>query len=177
MSEGPRCLGATGNDRLARLAGILYLLTLPTAGTWFYTSLAQLGGDGITLSGLNAGRSSLELAIVLGAVGHLLQLFVVVILYRLLDPFGKLAASLMLVLLVISVPLAFAAMTREMNILTVLDGKRGLAVLGAEQMQAQVVLASCRACSPSACCSAGRSTCSRSSARPSIPPTRARSPS
>jgi hypothetical protein len=132
--------GATEADRLARLAGVLYFLTLPTAGPWFYVSASLLGGDAATLASLRAARGMLELVIVLGATGHVVQLVSAVVLQRLLSPFGKVAANLMLVLLATSMPLSFAAIAREMDLLALLDGGRGLSALGAEQLQAQITL-------------------------------------
>jgi hypothetical protein len=63
-----------------------------------------------------------------------------VVLQRLLSPFGKVAANLMLVFLATSMPLSFAAIAREMDLLALLDGGRGLSALGAEQLQAQITL-------------------------------------
>lgn len=132
--------GASESDRLARLAGFLYFLVLPTAGYWFYNSTALLGGDAATFAGLEAGRSTLELAIVLGASGHILQFVAAVILHRLLSPFGKVAANSMLGLIAASVPLALAAIAQEMDLLALLDGGSGLKALGPEQLQAQITL-------------------------------------
>jgi hypothetical protein len=127
-------------DRLARLAGVLYLLVLPTAGPWFYISAALTGGDAATLANLQAGRSTLVLAIVLGALGHVVQLVAAIVLYRLLSPFGKVAASSMLVLIAVSMPLSFAAMARETDLLALLDGAAGSSVLGGELLQTQIAL-------------------------------------
>jgi hypothetical protein len=143
-SEGERpllnFLGKSETDRLARLAGILYLLVLPTAGPWYYTSAAMLGGNAATLATLEAGRRTLEVVILLGAVGHTLQLLAAMLLYRLLSPFGKMAASLTLILLAVSVPLSFAAIARETDLLALLDRAQELSALGAAQLQAQITL-------------------------------------
>ncbi len=134
-------LGKDDTDRLARLAGILYLLVLPTAGPWYYTSEAMLGGNVATLASLEAGRSTLEVMILLGAVGHTVQLLAAVLLYRLLSPFGKIAAALTLILLAVSMPLSFAAIARETDLLALLDRVRGPSALSGEQLQAQITLA------------------------------------
>src|ERR1044071_940748 len=57
--------GKNEKDGLARLAGILYLLVLPTAGPWYYTSTGLLGADA-TPEKLEASRGTLELMILLG---------------------------------------------------------------------------------------------------------------
>lgn len=130
-------LGANETDRLARLAGILYLLVLPTAGPWFYTSTSLLGADA-TLASLQAAQHTLELVIVLGAIGHSVQLLAAILLYRLLSPSSKLAAISMLVLLAVSVPLSFAAIARQTDLLALLGGGSA-AALGTEQLQAQII--------------------------------------
>jgi hypothetical protein len=134
-----RFLGSTESDRLARLAGILYFLVLPTAGAWFQISAPLLGGDGASLTALQSNRFKLEVALALGATGHVIQLIVVVMFHRLLSPYGKLAANLMLTFLAVSMPLAFAAIAREMDLLSLLDGG-GLTALGPEQLQAQIAM-------------------------------------
>jgi hypothetical protein len=130
--------GSNEADRLARLAGILYLIVLPTAGPWFYVSASLLGGEAATVARLQAGRSMLEHAIAFGAAGHVVQLLAAVLLYRLLSAFHKLAATSALVLIAVSVPLSFAAMAKEMEILALLGGSPGL---DAALLQAQVTVA------------------------------------
>jgi len=130
--------GASDNDRLARLAGLTYFLTLPTAGPWYYISTSLLGDGAATLSNLQTSRSTLEVVILLGAVGHVAQLIAVVLLYRLLKPFGKVAASLALVFLATSMPLAFAAIAREMDLIALLDRAVRSSSVGTEQLQAQI---------------------------------------
>src|SRR5690606_10243056 len=123
--------------RLARLAGVLYLLTIPTTGAWFAISGSLLTGGGATLANLEAGQGMLQLAIVLGSFGHVNHLVLVVVLHRLLSPFGKMAANLALIFLAASVPLSFSAVAQQLELLALLDG-RGLAALGADQLQAQI---------------------------------------
>jgi hypothetical protein len=54
-------LGTNDNDRLARLAGLLYLSTIPTTGAWYGIGSSLLGGDTVTLANLQAGRGLLVL--------------------------------------------------------------------------------------------------------------------
>jgi hypothetical protein len=128
------------SHRLARLAGALYLLTIPTTGAWYGISATVLGGDAVTLASLEASRGLLELAIIVGAIGHVNHLVLVVVLHRLLSPFGKIAANLAFVFLAASVPLSFAAIAREMDLLALLDGGAALSALGGAQLQTQITL-------------------------------------
>ena len=133
--------GATSeSDKLARLAGALYLLTIPTTGAWYGISATVFGGGAATLASLQASRGMLELAIILGVIGHVNHLVLVTVLHRLLSPFGKTAANLAFVFLAASVPLSFAAIARELDLLALLDGAPALAALGGAQLQAQVTL-------------------------------------
>jgi hypothetical protein len=63
-----------------------------------------------------------------------------VLFYRLLSPSGKVAASLMLVLIAVSMPLSFAAMARETDLLALLDGAGSSSALSGELLQAQIAL-------------------------------------
>ena len=141
MRNSPVSVGGTSeSDKLARLAGVLYLLAFPTTGAWYGISATVLSGDAVTLAGLEASRGLLTLAIVLGTIGHVNHLVLVVVLQRLLSPFGKVAANLALVFLAASVPLSFAAIAKELDLLALLDGAPALSALGAEQLQAQIAL-------------------------------------
>ena len=130
----------TESHKLARLAGVLYLLTFPTTGAGYGISGTVLGGDAVTLASVAASRGMLELAILLGAIGHVNHLVLIVVLRRLLRPFGKIAADLAFVFLAASVPLSFAAVALELDVLALLDGGPGLAALSSEQLQAQLTL-------------------------------------
>jgi hypothetical protein len=133
--------GKNETDGLARLAGILYLLVLPTAGPWYYMSTALLGGDAATVANLQSSRNTLELVILLGAAGHSLQLMAAVLLYRLLKPFATVAASLALILLAVSVPLSFAAIAKEMDLLALLRRAAELSSQSGAELQTQITLA------------------------------------
>ena len=53
-------------NRDARLAGLLYLILLPTTGVWYAITSALLpsGDVATTLAGVAAGRTRVEIAIV-----------------------------------------------------------------------------------------------------------------
>jgi hypothetical protein len=141
LRNSPLSAGSTSEShKLARLAGLLYVLTFPTTGAWYGIGGTVLGGDAVTLASLQASRGMLELAILLGAIGLVGHLVLVVVLHRLLSPFGKMAANLAVIFLAASVPLSFAAIAREMDLLALLDAAPVLAALGPAQVQAQITL-------------------------------------
>jgi hypothetical protein len=132
----------TSNDKLARVAGLLYLILLPTTGLWYGAWRSALAGDAAaTIAKIQVSRTLLELAIVAGALGFVDFLIVGLVFYRLFMPVGKEAASVMFAFVAASVPLSLAAVARHIDVLSLLDGAKGLPTLMGEQLQGQVMLA------------------------------------
>lgn len=133
----------TSNDKLARLAGLLYLLLLPIAGFGFFGAapLVVAGDSAATLGHIQASRTLFEFTILLGAAAFVLYLVVALVLYKLFSPVGKGAASLMLAFAAASVPLSLAALARRSDVLSLLDAGRVLSALGGGYLQTQVMLA------------------------------------
>jgi hypothetical protein len=140
--SGPAELTSTSNDKLARLAGLLYLILLPTTGFWFMTASTLAAGDAAAaMTYFQTSRTSFELAIVAGAFGFVDFLLLGLVLYRLFSPTRPRAASLLLAFIAASVPLALAAVARHVDVLTLLDASGRLPALAGDQLQAQVMLA------------------------------------
>lgn len=132
----------TSNDKLARFAGLLYLILLPTTGLWYGTGRSLMAADAAAmLAKVQASRSFFELAIVVGAAGYIDYLILGLAFYQLFSPVSKRAASLLLGFVAASVPLALSAVARQIDVLSVLDGAKGLPALPGEQLQIQVMLA------------------------------------
>ena len=131
------------NNKLARLAGLLYLILLPTTGPSYFSGLMLLGkGDAATIvADVVANRGGFEFMIFLGAVGFVDYLALAVVFYRLFSPVNKDVARLMVTFMAASVPLSLAALARRMDVLSLLDGTRNLPGLGVDQTQAQVMFA------------------------------------
>lgn len=81
-----------------------------------------------TLANIQTSRTLFELAIVVGAVGAVEHILLGLILYRLFSPVGKGAASLTLAFVIAPVPFLLAAMARQIDVLSLLDGALGLPV-------------------------------------------------
>lgn len=132
----------TSNDRLARLAGLIYLISLPTTGVWYGVGRSLVAGDAATtLANIQASRALFELVIVAGAAGAVEHLLLGLILYRLFGQVAKGAAGVTLAFLAAPVPLLLAAVARQLDVVSLLDGAQGLSALGSEQLQLQVMLA------------------------------------
>jgi hypothetical protein len=132
----------TSNDRLARLAGMLYLLLLPIAGFGFFGAarLVVAGDPAATLANIQTSRTLFESTILVGAAAFVLYLVVALVLYQLFSAVSKSAASLMLAFAAVSVPLSLAALARRSDVLSLLDLSR-LSALGSDYLPAQVMVA------------------------------------
>src|SRR5262249_47190331 len=123
------------DDRSARLAGLLYLLFIPTAGLAFGFGQFFLAGDAATVvANIESHRRFFESAIFLGTAGFIDYIVVALLLYRLLAPAGRGAATLMVALVAVSVPISLAAMAARMDILTMLDSRHAIAALNDDQL-------------------------------------------
>lgn len=109
------------SDRLARLAGLLYLFLLPTTGpAYFYGQLAVVGDPATVLAKIQANQTLFELVIVVGAAGFVDWLVMGVVFHRLFSPISKVAASLLLVFVAASGMIALAALARRMDVLSMI---------------------------------------------------------
>jgi hypothetical protein len=132
----------TSNDKLARFAGLFYLILLPTTGLWYGAWRFTMGADAAsTLAKIETSRTFLELAIIAGGVGFVDFLIVGLVFYRLFTPVGRDAATLMLGLVATSVPLSLAAVARHIDVLSLLDAAKGLPALTGAPLQVQVMTA------------------------------------
>lgn len=124
----------TEKDRLARLAGLLYLILLPTVGVAFGSGQSLLGPDATaTLAGLQRRQGVFELGILLGSIGFIDFLLLALVLHRLFSPVDRAAANLLLAFVAVSVPLSLAAIAQRLNVLLLLNGAAGLPSLVSEQ--------------------------------------------
>jgi hypothetical protein len=106
----------------ARLAGLLYLATLPTAGfAYGFVAFIPKNDPAALLAALESGRQLLGWTLVLGAAGFIDYLLMAALFHRLLAPAGKVAADLMVLFVTASVPLALAALSQRMDLLALLD--------------------------------------------------------
>jgi Domain of unknown function (DUF4386) len=128
---------------IARAAGLFYLLASATIafGLRIVPESIDVPGDAAkTLSNIMASESLFRLGIVAGLVGFALWIFLHFFLHKLLSPVDKNAAALMVGLGVISVPIAFVALSNRFNVLSLIDGAHYRSMLSTEQLQAQVML-------------------------------------
>jgi len=107
---------------MARLAGWLYLATLPTAGfAYGYLAFMPKDDPAALLTALADARQTLGWTVLLGAVGYVNYLVMAALFHRLLAPAGKVLADLLVLLVTASVPLALAALAQRMELTALLD--------------------------------------------------------
>jgi len=106
----------------ARLAGLLYLATVPTVGfAYGYVAFMPKDDPAALLVALEAGRQALGWTLLLGAAGFVDYLVMAALFHRLLAPAGKVAADVLVLFVTASVPLALAALAHRMDLLALLD--------------------------------------------------------
>src|SRR5262245_15067859 len=109
----------------ARLAGFLYLATLPTAGfAYGFVAFMPKEDPAALLAALQAGRQTLGWTVLLGAVGFIDYLVIAALFHRLLAPAGKVAADLLVLFVAASVPLALAALAQRMELMALIDASQ-----------------------------------------------------
>jgi hypothetical protein len=131
------------NKRTARIAGVLYLIVVLAGifGLAYVPSQIDVSGDAAAaVRNIVANESLYRLGIVAGLICYTAFLMLPLALYRLLSPFDKQAATLMVAFAVASVPLSFAATLNKFDVLALLSGADYLQAFSAQELQTRVML-------------------------------------
>jgi hypothetical protein len=129
-------------SKQARLAGGLYLATLPTAGFGIMSARALLeGGASTAVTRIETSRALLEWGVLLGAAGAVIWLILGVVFYTLFRAVSERACRLLVVFVVASVVLLLAALVGRLDAIALIADARALPGLDPEQLQAVVLLA------------------------------------
>jgi Domain of unknown function (DUF4386) len=129
--------------KTARIAGALYLLSAATAGVpLLYVPSALIVSDNAaaTANNILASEIVFRACIVSELVGAILFVFLVRTLYRLLTGVDKTYASLMVTLVLVSVPITSLNVLNDMVALTLLHGAKFLSVFDQPQRDALAML-------------------------------------
>jgi Domain of unknown function (DUF4386) len=126
----------------ARIAGFLYLLLVPLGffGMYASSNLVVPGNAAATANNILASESLFRLGILSALLVQVVNILVVLALYKLFEPVNKNMASLMVVFLLLGVPIA---MLNELNQFAVLFLSHGVDYLSAftpDQLHALVPL-------------------------------------
>ena len=129
----------TDTHKLARFAGLLYVLSLPTTGFWYgFGSSLGLGDAAALLTNIQTNRLTFEFSLIAGAIGAVNHLVLVVLLYRLFSPVSQTAAALVLLFSAVGATLCLVAIGKQMDVLALLDSA---SPLDPNQLPLQVAIA------------------------------------
>jgi len=131
------------NDKIARTAGLLYLIVVVTGvfGLLYIPSQIIVRGDALaTASNILASESLFRLGIVIGLLSSTAFLLLPFALYRLLQQVDRNVAALMVVLAVASVPISFANLAHDLDALSLLSGADYLQAFTTDQLHALMYL-------------------------------------
>jgi hypothetical protein len=127
----------------ARVAGLLYLIMFPLGifGLMYVPYILVVSGDAAkTANNIMASESLFRLSIVSALIVQIVNLFLVLVLYKLLKPVNKNYALLMVILLLVAVPIAMLNELCQFAALLLLSRADYLTVFRADELHAQVML-------------------------------------
>lgn len=125
-------------QRMARLAGFLYLLLLPLGifGLLYVPSMFVVPGDAAaTANNVAASASIYRLSILTALLTQVINIFVVLALYQLLKPVNKNMASLMVIFILLGAPIAMLSEINQFAVLRLASGANYLIAFTSEQLQ------------------------------------------
>jgi hypothetical protein len=128
---------------LARVAGFLYLLTVPLGIFTLMVVPSRLivsGDAAATARNIMASESLVRIDIVSVLLGSVIAIFYLLILYKLLKPVSKDMAVLMVILGLTGNPIAMLTEFTQLGVLQLLSGADYLTVFTAAQLQALAYL-------------------------------------
>jgi len=130
-------------QRNARIAGILYLLLIPFSifGMIYVPSQLLVAGNGAeTASNIMASESLFRQSIISALTVQVINIFLVLALYKLLRPVNKTMAVLMVVFSLVAVPIAMLNELNHFAVLLLSTDAVNMAGFNAEQLQALIPL-------------------------------------
>jgi hypothetical protein len=131
------------NNKTARIAGLLYLMTIVTGIFSLIVVPSRISTHGdVALAVTNIVTNELlfRLGIASGALGYVAFLILPLALYKLLSPVDRNMAVLMVALAVACVPIYFVALANQVDILSLVDGDKYKQLFTPDQLRERVML-------------------------------------
>lgn len=126
----------------ARTTGLIYLLMILTAGISYAIGQSLTQGDaGAIFDRIQNKQSLFATTIVIGAIGFIAWLVLGYLLYRLLEQYGRTAASFLLAFVGVGATLSLVAVAYQVDALSLIRGMGGLPALDDRQLQMQMMFA------------------------------------
>ncbi|MEO1654768.1 MAG: DUF4386 domain-containing protein [Bacteroidota bacterium] len=135
-------MSALSRTQLTRGAGLLYLILIISGVLSILVIPSQLilGKNAAqTIANIQEHKFLYQTGIVLGIVLYLSYLFLVLFLFQLLKTVDLLAASLMMILVLVSIPIALMGVKAKLDVLSYLKDAPHLALMSEAYIQAQVM--------------------------------------
>lgn len=133
----------TSRKKQARIAGLLYLLLVPTGVfslIYVPTTLVVSGDAAATIQNIEASELLYRSGIYIGLLSNLIFVLVAFALHRLLKGVSEMHATLMVVLVVISVAVSFANSFNSLAVLIILDNPKFLSAFDPAQLEGAAYL-------------------------------------
>ncbi|MCK5675365.1 MAG: DUF4386 domain-containing protein [Spirochaetales bacterium] len=129
--------------KTARIAGLLYMLLIPLGvfGMLYVPKTLFVPGDiAATVSNIMTNQMLYRISIVSALLTQVVQIFVVLYLYKVLKPVNKTHALYMVVLILVAVPIAMLNELNQFAVLLLLNGPDFLTFFTSDQTQTLVGL-------------------------------------
>ena len=133
----------SSKKKQARIAGLLYLMLIPTgifSLIYVPSTLIVYGDAAATIQNIESSELLYRSGIFVGLLSNIIYLFVALALYRLLSDVSKKQAALMVAFVVISVAASFANTFNELAVLIILDRPDFLSAFDEAQLEGAAYL-------------------------------------
>jgi hypothetical protein len=129
-------------DKLARYAGILYLSLVPLGffGMYVTSRLVVPGAPAVTASNILGSELLFRLSIVSALLVQIINIFVVLLLYRILHVVSRPFALLMAIFILLGAPIAMLNELNNIAVLLLLSGAERFTTFTSSQVQDLVTL-------------------------------------
>ena len=126
----------------ARVSGILYLSMVPLGffGMFGHSNLFVPGDAVATVTNIMASESLYRLSIMSALIVQIVNILLVLVLYKLLKPVSRNYAMLMVIFFLVSVPITMLNELNQFAALVLLSNSDYLTVFQTDQLQAQVMI-------------------------------------
>lgn len=134
-------LGA--NKNTARLAGLIYLIVVMTGifSLAYVPSKLIIWSDAAkTFQNISASQTLFRMSLVSSVICYVAFLLLPFVLYRLLHSVNEIAAKLMIILSVVSVPISMLNLQNKYAVLTLINGSNYLKNFDASHLHSQMML-------------------------------------
>jgi len=130
-------------NKISRLAGFIYLLLIifgVLSILYIPSQLIDWNDTSKTVNNISENKSLFQLGIILGLFCYLSYLFLALVLFKLLKSVNKTQAWLMLILVLVSIPIAFISVKAKIDIVSLLQETNYIKSIDANLINAKVML-------------------------------------